>query len=83
MMQPKGKHERPQKTSSVNQLSKITSMVNTLPRPSGGGGCICGTYVVPPVTEGLMYDRLGCILITNGNFQCKSHCNGMHRPTQL
>ena len=35
MMQPKGKHERPQNTSSVKQLSKIASTVHMLYHLSG------------------------------------------------
>ena len=35
MMQPEGKHERPQNAGSVEQLSKITSMVQILYCPSG------------------------------------------------
>ena len=43
MMQPKGKHERPQNTSSVKQLSKIASMVHKLYCPSEGPWYICCT----------------------------------------
>ena len=36
IMQPKGKHQTPQNTSSVKQLAKIASTVRTLYCPSGG-----------------------------------------------
>ena len=36
MMQPKGKHARPQNTSSVKQLFKIAFTVHTLYHPSEG-----------------------------------------------
>ena len=61
MMQPNGKHVRPQNTSSVfkvSTVSKIAATVHTLYRHLvaggwGGGPCIYGTYVIPHVAEGL------------------------------
>ena len=41
-------HLTPQNTSSVNQISKTASMVHTLEDHG-----IYGTYIVPPVAEGL------------------------------
>ena len=46
IMQPKGKHERPQNTSSVKQLSKTASTVHKLYRPETEPlylWCICCT----------------------------------------
>ena len=43
---------RPQNTSFVKQLSKITSTVHALDCLSGGH-CIYGAYVVLPVVERL------------------------------
>ena len=48
----KGKHERPQNTSSVKHVPKLLLWYircTALP----GGHCIYSTYVVPPITKGL------------------------------
>ena len=54
-MQLKGKHAGLQNTSSVQQLSKIADMVHVLYCLSWGGHCIYGTYIVPPIVEGLKH----------------------------
>ena len=54
MMQPKGKGEGVLNTSSVKQLSKITSTVLYIRCTAHlRSHCIYGTYFVLPVAEGL------------------------------